>query len=139
MENKNTVWVLVPSDMSGKPIQSALAKTFSGRIVKTVNLCDEVITDYSSIEAERAFQSLIKKLCDFLHNRNLEDNVYLLCGGAVVNACLTLHILVGEIGINFLVWEKKTKRYEIFDTEGRRVEDEDNRELEYRQDEGTFS
>ena len=55
-------FVIVPSDMSGKPIAGALAKTFPGDYVKVVNLADAVVTDYGSDEAEELFRSFDSKI-----------------------------------------------------------------------------
>ena len=50
-------FVLVPSDMAGKPIAGALARTFPNDTVITQMMCESLITDYGSEEAEGVFMS----------------------------------------------------------------------------------
>ena len=124
-------FVLVPSDMAGKPIAGALARTFPNDTVITQMMCESLITDYGSEEAEGVFMSFDGIVYDV--KRRIEEEYageevkcYILCGGSVIHAVLTLAACMrAGLDVELLVWERRRRRYVIYDVGGRRVDKED--------------
>jgi hypothetical protein len=127
MERK--IVVFVPSDMAGKPINTGLAKAFSGCRVRIVNLLDELVVNYDTVEAERIFRAMKRKIDDFQVVEG--EEYYLLAGGAVINSCLVVSWLSKIADLKFLVWERALQKYVVFDREGRRVDDGDSVGFEF--------
>jgi len=117
--------------MAGKPIAGALARTFPNDTVITQMMCQSLITDYGGDEAEAVFTSFAgiiygvkRKIEEEYANEDVK--CYILCGGSVIHAVLTLYACI-EIGLDveLLVWERKRRRYVIYNLGGKRVDKED--------------
>jgi len=121
--------VLVPSDMSGKPITTSLTSTFF-EPVKVVNLVDEIIINYDSESAEMMFNKIQVRTERAIREYG-DAKYYIICGGAVVNSVLVFDALlkcgVDRENIFLLVWEKSMHRYIVFNLKGERAGDEYDR------------
>ena len=75
--------ILIASDLSGKPVAAGLAKTFNGGDrIRTRNLSEDIVTDYSNLGTELIIKSLAKKLADVIAEFGKSVDYYLVCGGS---------------------------------------------------------
>jgi len=122
--------VLVSSDMAGKPVNVGLARTFKPNTeLKVFTLTNDVVIDYASSMAEKVFKDLGRKVKELVAEFK-KSVFYLMCSGAVINACVVAFVLRDLLDpgqIRLLVWERNRKRYEVFDMYGETVLDENVR------------
>lgn len=122
--DKLKINIVVPSLLIGKPVMTALSRTFGDyNVVFDVHeLQKEMCSRYDSVEAEIITGEVVREARKLLENIDEDEPIFVVCSGSAFLTAVAVAQLVQETdNVYFLVWENQIKRYVIFNILGSKM------------------
>lgn len=114
------VVVMIPS-VTNKPVVGEVIRTFGSDVrIKIIHLTDIVVNNYASDELNAMLNAQIRSNIESWYANQVEnEDVFVVLTGGILQAIIAVRAL-DALGIpyNFLVYEKKLKRYVTINSDG---------------------